>query len=205
MPKEDIPGAIDQFRVYYHDVGWLENEPYPGVREMLDTLQKTAFGCLWQPRSSRAWPCRCWSISDWHRILKRSAARRATIRKQEKGECNPRGAAKSRLHRPYAGDDCGRPQARYHWRQAGRHPDSRNLYGYGSREELAQAGADLICRTPEEFMKIMLSEQQGDKRMNATERKIAEDLLSIRAVFSGRTSRLPGPAASRARSTATIA
>ena len=32
-------------------------------------------------------------------------------------------------------------------------------------------------------MKIMLSEQQGDKRMNATERKIAEDLLSIRAVF----------------------
>ena len=36
MPKEDIPGAIDQFRVYYHDVGWLENEPYPGVREMLD-------------------------------------------------------------------------------------------------------------------------------------------------------------------------
>lgn len=40
MPKEDIPGAIDQFRVYYHDVGWLENEPYPGVRGMLDTLQK---------------------------------------------------------------------------------------------------------------------------------------------------------------------
>lgn len=35
------------------------------------------------------------------------------------------------------------------------------LYGYGSREELAQAGADLICRTPEEFTKIMLSEQQG--------------------------------------------
>ena len=43
MPKEDIPGAIDQFRVYYHDVGWLENEPYPGVREMLDTLQKNGF------------------------------------------------------------------------------------------------------------------------------------------------------------------
>lgn len=41
--KEDIPGAIDQFRVYYHDVGWLENEPYPGVREMLDTLQKNGF------------------------------------------------------------------------------------------------------------------------------------------------------------------
>ena len=57
------------------------------------------------------------------------------------------------------------------------------LYGYGSQEELAQAGADLICWTPEEFTKIMLSEQQGDKRMNATERKIAEDLLSIRAVF----------------------
>ena len=43
MPKEDIPGAIDQFRVYYHDAGWLENEPYPGVREMLDTLQKNGF------------------------------------------------------------------------------------------------------------------------------------------------------------------
>ena len=48
MPKEDIPGAIDQFRVYYHDVGWLENEPYPGVREMLDTLETS------QPPKDRA-------------------------------------------------------------------------------------------------------------------------------------------------------
>lgn len=205
MPKEDIPGAIDQFRVYYHDVGWLENEPYPGVREMLDTLQKTAFGCLWQPRSSRAWPCRCWGISAWRRILKRSAARRAIIRKQEKGECNPRGAAKAGCtdltQAMILGD-------RKHDIIGGRLAGIRTagiLYGYGSREELAQAGADLICRTPEEFTKIMLSEQQEDKRMNATERKIAEDLLSIRAVFSGRTSRLPGPAASRAQSTATIA
>ena len=34
MPKEDIPGAIDQFRVYYHDVGWLENAGHAAKKRL---------------------------------------------------------------------------------------------------------------------------------------------------------------------------
>ena len=206
MPKEDIPGAIDQFRVYYHDVGWLENEPYPGVREMLDTLQKNGFRLFVATSKLESMAVQvlehfglapyfeaiCGAPGDNTQAGKKVNVIRAALQKAGCTDLTQAMILGDRKHDIIGGRLAG-------IRTAG------ILYGYGSREELAQAGADLICRTPEEFTKIMLSEQQEDKRMNATERKIAEDLLSIRAVFSGRTSRLPGPAASRARSTATIA
>lgn len=85
MPKEDIPGAIDQFRVYYHDVGWLENEPYPGVREMLDTLAKKRLSAVCGNLEAREHGrAGAGAFRPGRRILKRSAARRAIIRKQEK-------------------------------------------------------------------------------------------------------------------------
>ena len=33
LPEEQISAAIERFREYYSVNGWLENEPYPGVRE----------------------------------------------------------------------------------------------------------------------------------------------------------------------------
>ena len=39
LPQADVQTAIDRFRAYYRETGWLENEPYPGVRECLHTLQ----------------------------------------------------------------------------------------------------------------------------------------------------------------------
>ena len=39
LPEEQISAAIDRFREYYRVTGWLENEPYPGVRECLQALQ----------------------------------------------------------------------------------------------------------------------------------------------------------------------
>ena len=184
MPKEDIPGAIDQFRVYYHDVGWLENEPYPGVREMLDTLQKNGFRLFVATSKLESMAVQvlghfglapyfeaiCGAPDDNTQAGKKVNVIRAALQKAGCTDLTQAMIVGDRKHDIIGGKLAG-------IRTAG------ILYGYGSREELAQAGADLICRTPEEFTKIMLSEQQGDKRMNATERKIAEDLLSIRAVF----------------------
>ena len=184
MPKEDIPGAIDQFRVYYHDVGWLENEPYPGVREMLDTLQKNGFRLFVATSKLESMAVQvlghfglapyfeaiCGAPGDNTQAGKKVNVIRAALQRAGCTNLTQAMIVGDRKHDIIGGKLAG-------IRTAG------ILYGYGSREELAQAGADLICRTPEEFTKIMLSEQQGDKRMNATERKIAEDLLSIRAVF----------------------
>ena len=39
LPQADVETAIDRFRAYYRETGWLENEPYPGVRECLHALQ----------------------------------------------------------------------------------------------------------------------------------------------------------------------
>ena len=38
FPPEQVPAAIEQFRKYYREHGWLENEPYPGVGECLKAL-----------------------------------------------------------------------------------------------------------------------------------------------------------------------
>ena len=38
FPPEQIPAAIEQFRKYYREHGWLENEPYPGVGDCLQAL-----------------------------------------------------------------------------------------------------------------------------------------------------------------------
>ena len=50
LPEEQISAAIDRFREYYRVTGWLENEPYPGVRECLQALQGAlsgaGFNCL---------------------------------------------------------------------------------------------------------------------------------------------------------------
>ena len=184
LPKEDIPGAIDQFRVYYHDAGWLENEPYPGVREMLDTLQKNGFRLFVATSKLESMAVQvlghfglapyfeaiCGAPGDNTQAGKKVNVIRAAL---QKAGCTDLTQAMIVGDRKY--DIIGGKLAGI--RTAG------ILYGYGSRKELVQAGADLICWTPEEFTKIMLSEQQEDKRMNATERKIAEDLLSIRAVF----------------------
>lgn len=39
LPQADVQTAIDRFRAYYRETGWLENEPYPGVRECLHALK----------------------------------------------------------------------------------------------------------------------------------------------------------------------
>lgn len=39
LPQAEVQTAIDRFRAYYRETGWLENEPYPGVRECLRALR----------------------------------------------------------------------------------------------------------------------------------------------------------------------
>lgn len=39
LSQADVQTAIDRFRAYYRETGWLENEPYPGVRECLRALR----------------------------------------------------------------------------------------------------------------------------------------------------------------------
>ena len=193
MPKEDIPGAIDQFRVYYHDVGWLENEPYPGVREMLDTLQKNGFRLFVATSKLESMAVQvlghfglapyfeaiCGAPGDNTQAGKKVNVIRAALQKAGCTDLTQAMIVGDRKHDIIGGKLAG-------IRTAG------ILYGYGSREELAQAGADLICRTPEEFTKIMLSERDRTQNCRGLTFHPRRVFPAGRAVYLGQRHQEPG-------------
>ena len=38
FPPQEVGAAIARFREYYHETGWLENAPYPGIETCLQAL-----------------------------------------------------------------------------------------------------------------------------------------------------------------------
>ena len=41
FPPQEVGAAIARFREYYHETGWLENAPYPGIETCLQALCAT--------------------------------------------------------------------------------------------------------------------------------------------------------------------
>ena len=46
VPAEEADAAVELFRSRYNTIGKFENKPYPGIPEMLDSLQKSGFRLL---------------------------------------------------------------------------------------------------------------------------------------------------------------
>ncbi len=181
--REKALRAISVFREYFRDRGIFENVVYPRIPEMLDGLKKSGKTLILATSKPEVFAVRIldrFGLSQYFTVVTGSLLDNTRTDKHEVIEAAlEKAGVTDRTRAVMVGD-------REHDIIGAKKSSLASVgvtYGYGSREELAQAGADLICRTPEEFTKIMLSEQQEDKRMNATERKIAEDLLSIRAVF----------------------
>ena len=40
VPEAEVPAAVEKFREYYREDGWLDNAPYPGAAEMLAALRR---------------------------------------------------------------------------------------------------------------------------------------------------------------------
>ena len=157
LPEEQISAAIDRFREYYRVTGWLENEPYPGVRECLQALQG-AGKRMYVATSKLETMARqvlahfdllqyfagvCGgSAEDPEAGKKVNVVRRAL---REAGCTEPSRAILSgdREYDIYGGHAAGVKTAGV-------------LYGYGSREELEAAGADYLAQTPEALLALLL-------------------------------------------------
>ena len=158
VPEPEIPGIIARFREYYQKDGWLDNAPYPGVREMLDTLRaggkrlmvatskldRLAVQVLAHFDLLSYFEAVCGAPEGDPAAAQKAHIVRATL---AKADCTDPGRAVMVGDRKY--DITGGHQAGL--------TAIGVLYGYGSREELTQAGADALAETPEALTKLILS------------------------------------------------
>lgn len=158
VPEPEIPGIIAKFREYYQKDGWLDNAPYPGVREMLDALR--AGGKRLMVATSKLDRLAVQVLAHFDLISRFEAVCGAP-------EGDPAAAQKANIVRAaLAKAGCTDPGRavmvgdRKYDITGGHHAGLAAigvLYGYGSREELTQAGADALAETPEALTKLILS------------------------------------------------
>ena len=157
LPEEQISAAIDRFREYYRVTGWLENEPYPGVRECLHTLQ-AAGKRMYVATSKLESMARqvlthfdlmqyfdgvCGGIADDPEAGKKVNVVRRALREAGCTDCSRAVLSGDRKYDIYGGHAAGIQTVGV-------------LYGYGSREELESAGADALAETPEALLARLL-------------------------------------------------
>lgn len=157
LPEEQISAAIDRFREYYRVTGWLENEPYPGVRECLHAL-KAAGKRMYVATSKLESMARqvlthfdllryfdgvCGGIADDPEAGKKVNVVRRALREAEYTEYSRAILSGDREYDIYGGHAAGIQTVGV-------------LYGYGSREELESAGADALAETPEALLALLL-------------------------------------------------
>ena len=157
LPQADVQTAIDRFRAYYRETGWLENEPYPGVRDCLQALRaagKRMYVATSKLESMarqvlahfdllRYFDGVCGGLAGDPEAGKKVSVVRRALR--EAGCTEPSRAILSgdREYDIYGGHAAGVKTAGV-------------LYGYGSREELETAGADYLAQTPEALLALLL-------------------------------------------------
>ena len=157
LPEEQISAAIDRFREYYRVTGWLENEPYPGVRECLHAL-KAAGKRMYVATSKLESMARqvlthfdlmqyfdgvCGGIADNPEAGKKVNVVRRALREAGCTEFSRAILSGDREYDIYGGHAAGVQTVGV-------------LYGYGSREELEKAGADALAETPEALLALLL-------------------------------------------------
>ena len=157
LPEEQISAAIDRFREYYRVTGWLENEPYPGVRECLQALRaagKRMYVATSKLESMarqvlvhfdllRYFDGVCGGIADDPEAGTKANVVRRALREAEYTEYSRAILSGDREYDIYGGHAAGIQTVGV-------------LYGYGSREELEAAGADYLARTPEALLALLL-------------------------------------------------
>ena len=157
LPEEQISAAIDRFREYYRVTGWLENEPYPGVRECLRAL-RAAGKRMYVATSKLESMARqvlthfdlmqyfdgvCGGIADDPEAGKKVNVVRRALREAGCTEYSRAILSGDREYDIYGGHAAGIQTVGV-------------LYGYGSREELEKAGADALAETPEALLALLL-------------------------------------------------
>lgn len=155
MTLEDAKRATDLFRDYYQASGKLENQVYPGIPETLQALRRR--GCRTLVATSKSEPTAIEILEFFHLapyfdgVAGSSPEGKVRL---TKGEVLAYALAQYAVD-PNAAVMVGDRQ--YDVAGAEEHslPCIGVLYGYGSREELLEAGAAALAETPEEIIRCV--------------------------------------------------
>jgi len=157
MDLETSWKAVWKFREYYNVTGVYENSVYDGVPEMLDAL--AAAGCKLVLATSKPEETAHLVLDHFH--LKDKFTLVAGSREKE-GILEKDTVIADAIKRLDITDRTGIVMVgdRSNDIQGGKVNGLRTLgvlYGYGGREELTEAGADLLAETPAEAAKLLLN------------------------------------------------
>ena len=148
--------AVRQFRVYYNEMGGiLENEVYPGIREMLAALRaagKRLIIATSKPQAAAELVMNHFGLTEW-------------VPEIIGGTDDPRRNTKGKVIAwvlrelgvdPAAAIMVGDREHDVHGAAENSLPAIGITWGYGDRPELEQAGAEVIFDTPEETVDYIL-------------------------------------------------
>lgn len=154
--EEQAQRGVEKYREYFKDAGIFENEPYQGIDDLLDRLSKTGRRLIVATSKPKIFADRilehfnlmqyfdivCGSELDGTRVNKGEVIRYA-LDKADIAHLSKAIMIGDRKH-----DIIGAKEASI---------DSIGvLYGYGSYEELNEAGATLIAKSVEELGNVLL-------------------------------------------------
>ena len=159
VPAQDVDAAAAKFREYYQRDGWLDNAPYPGVPALLAHLRaqgKRLFVATSKLDTIAVRVLEHFGLAPYFEAIcgaplgdKKAGKKENVIRAALKtAGCTDLSRAVmvgDREHDVLGGHLAG-------LRVIG------VLYGYGSREELETAGAEVIAAAPEELETILTSD-----------------------------------------------
>ena len=156
VPPEQVEEAIRLYRVWYNDHGGIyESEPYPGIAELLKELNRR--GKRLMVATSKPLPLAEVVLNHWGLTEHFEAVFGGTM--------DERGCKKSLVVK-HALDCCGHAAAKGRVLMVGDRehdvfgahenaiPCAGVLWGYGSEEEFAAAGAEYIVKDCAELLKI---------------------------------------------------
>lgn len=153
--EQDSIDAVSVFREYYNVTGWLQNEPYPGVKAMLETL-KAAGKTLYVATSKPEWMAK--------QVLEHFGLAGYFVMIGGGDDASGRydKADVIRYVMEQNGLTDGSSVVMVGDRRhdiAGAHktgiPAVGVLFGYGSREELEEAGADWITESVQSLTELL--------------------------------------------------
>jgi len=157
--EKDAEAAVYVFREYYDVEGWKDNAPFDGVEEMLSTLKKAGlrlYVATSKPEETAKRVLEYFHLTDYFEFIggasldekrvNKDDVIRYVLRKNQIGEEEKDSVIMvgDRKHDVEGAHKMGLSVAGV-------------LYGYGSREELTEAGADYLCETPEETVGLLES------------------------------------------------